>query len=124
MQELRFDGPGHRLIIPGHDPIPVGKSDKFSDDEAAALLAQDWLHLTPVSSAPARSASKAIWQAHAAGLGISTDGLNRDQIIAAVEQHVPGETNDDQDADHDGGDPDEPEAEPGVGHTDHHEIEE
>lgn len=94
MKKLTYHGPGHILAVPGLFTLSRGGSEVVDDVLAEQLLAANpHLHLEvgDVDAAgPPRAgsgSSKAAWLAYAALLGIDTDGMTRDGIIAAVDEH-------------------------------------
>lgn len=94
--KVRYDGPGHILRAFGKT-LERGANADFSESEVRSLQAQRHINITvdPAALArlaaeaerPSRNGSRRQWAAFAARHKISvTDGMTRDQIIAAVER--------------------------------------
>ena len=84
------DGPDDRTVLYA---LPEDQPDSLSEGETSN---QADLDVTPSekeaargprsggSDAPAKSSSKAEWEAYAASQGVDTDGMTKDDIIDAV----------------------------------------
>lgn len=114
MKTLTFHGPGRVLVVPGHFQLNREESVDVSDHLAEVLLiANPHLELSVTDSIgvePPRTgkgSGAAAWAVYAATLGITTGGLDRDEIIAAVDA---AKTEPDATA------AGEPEADTGAGH--------
>lgn len=118
MPDVIFRGPGHRLLAFGQT-VMRGERATFTDQEVRSLLSQPRINLdlgkvrpTIEPDRPSANASRRQWVGYAAQFGVvATDGMSRAEIIAAV------------DAERNGGDPPEPEADLGEGHNETHEKE-
>jgi hypothetical protein len=112
MLEVRYDGPGSRLLAFGQEVL-AGHMARFTQAEVDSLQTQPRIHITvlgEIVDRPAASASKTAWATYAATLDIDPSGLTRDEIIAAVD----AAQNDAQPPSSGG----EPEADNGEGHHD------
>lgn len=92
LKTLTFYGPGGRLVVPGSFVLERGESIDIDEELADALVtANPHIELVvtdSVTAEPPRTGAgsgKQAWAAFAASLGITTDGLSRDEIIAAVD---------------------------------------
>lgn len=94
--ELRYEGPGHVLVMSGHEPLKRGETDEFSEAEAEELLTNPHIDVTDIASEvssetaplerPAANGSRQQWVEYAGALGLTIDdGVTRDQIIAVID---------------------------------------
>lgn len=81
------DGPDDRTVLYA---LPEDQPDSLSEGHTSN---QADLDVTPAekeaasatqSDVPAKSSTKAEWEAYAATQGVDTDGMTKDEIIAAV----------------------------------------
>lgn len=78
------DGPDNRTVL---HALPEDQPDRLSEGHTST---QADLDATPAEKAggsdvPTQSDTKAVWVDYAEARGVDTDGLTKDEIIAAVE---------------------------------------